>query len=111
MSILSVFLSVSLSDKYKFGQEVITVGAAANTQGESRGQHPDTEQAGLSLGLRKNSPFEREREESLQLKRTQRKKMGINIFQVLGIEVRASCLLGKQTLSFEANSKQPTDGF
>lgn len=60
VNILSVFLSVSLSDKYKFGQEVITVGAAANTQGESKGQYPDTEQAGLSLGMRKNSLFERE---------------------------------------------------
>lgn len=60
VSILSVFLSVLLSDKYKFGQEVITGRAAANTQGESKGQHPDTEQAGLGLGLRKNSLFERE---------------------------------------------------
>lgn len=46
VSILSVFLSVSLSDKYKSGQEVITVGATTNTQGESKGQHPDIEQAG-----------------------------------------------------------------
>ena len=43
VGMLSVFLSVSLSDRQNFGQQVITAEIATNTQGENKDKHSNTE--------------------------------------------------------------------
>lgn len=51
VGMLSVFLSVSLSDRHNFGQKVIIAGIATNTQGANKDQYPHIAASGNSLDI------------------------------------------------------------